>query len=485
MIELRDYQKKGIEQLKQKIIQGKKKVIFWCATGGGKTPVMSEIVYNAVQKNSPVLTVMYGQDLVRKTHNNYKEYHNLNPTIYMGAKKELSNNTIASISTIEKNFPDHPFRVVILDEAHGSNAPSYQRLFSAYPDAIFIGFTATPFMRNGKPLAAWEDYVYPITMIQLREQKFLCSAKVFSPVKMDIDSCSVQNGEYKTADLYSSAMPIIGDIVQNYIDYGENRTTVLFAVNRNHAKEMAKAFNNKNIPAVAVDSESPTEERNRAIDDISSGKIRVLCSVNIFNQGIDIPSIGCVIMARPTMSECVFCQQIGRGLRPYKNKDYLIIIDNADNCSRHGLPYDTRIPSLENIKIEITARETVVTCKECFAVYKGSFCPYCGNVPKIKPREIKIIKGSLEEIICPRCRSNQISLRYNGPHIQQYCTVCSKHIKFMKKNPNESPRSYYEKMKRIKGRKSSFPYFMVWKKFGESSIDEIDYPDWFLDYVRK
>ena len=236
---------------------------------------------------------------------------------------------------------------------------------------IYIGLTATPFMVGKKYHDLWDSCIQTISSKELMEQGFLTDADVYAPEKqVDVSQLKVgMSGDYKASELFEAMgdSAIVGDIVDTYKKYGNNRPAILFAVHVAHSKLMAEAFNRAGINAIHCDADTPTDERERAIKGLKDGKYSILCNVNIFSTGVDIPQAEIGIMARPTASEILFIQQLGRLLRPCKIcgkcgtaygaeencyqcgydvpsyvKGNATILDHGNNSSRFGLPFDHR-----------------------------------------------------------------------------------------------------------------------------------------------
>lgn len=424
----RTYQVNGILKLREKIIFDKKKrIILMCPTGGGKGLIMAMLADMALKKGSKLLTILYGSDLIIQTQENYKRYYDIDSQIIMADyKSKPSNSIIASISTLHRRkLPDADF--IIIDECHQSKSDSYKKILEHYKDKIIIGFSATPFNH----LDNYEDCIVLASVQELIDQGFLVKPRHFKPKRATIktDGLKIVKGEWQDEDLEREALKITGDIIGEWLDRAKDRPTVIFCVNVKHSIELADAFNNAGIPAIHIDGETPTEERSRAIASLKSGEIKIITNVNVFSTGIDCPEISCVGLARPTHSEILYIQQVGRGLRPAKNKNDCIIIDYADNYSRHDLvtidrqpvitPKDKKKKSKDDVK-EIK----VWLCQACFYTnpHNVTVCEDCQQPKPIKETEVKTSSGELEEISAPlKSKKRKIYLgntmpfgKYNG-----------------------------------------------------------------------
>ncbi|HEX5154335.1 MAG TPA: helicase-related protein [Parafilimonas sp.] len=130
----------------------------------------------------------------------------------------------------------------------------------------------------------------------------------------------------------------MADLVQSYIDFALDKKMIVYAVNRSHCARIVEKFNSMGYSAKAIDSYTPTDERQKLVEDFKNNKFKILCNVNIFTEGFDCPDVDAVQLARPTKSLVLFLQQVGRCMRPHQNKQYGIILDNAGLWKEHGLP---------------------------------------------------------------------------------------------------------------------------------------------------
>lgn len=467
--ELRDYQVKGYNQLIEKIKQGNKKIIYWAATGAGKGLCMPHLVNSALLKNKKVLTVMRRRELIFQTDKNYQNYYGIKSGIIMGNEKGFNkslNSQICSIDTIRSRLNKleflKEFDLIIIDECHDTTSPTYQKFFEFMGDKIFIGFTATPFRTGNKPLDFWETYVQPIKPFELKDQGFLVPFRVFAPKLMDLTGIKkLSTGDYNNKQLFAmvSESKIVGDIVETYKKYGRP-PAVLFGVNKAHSALMAHAFREANISATHIDESHNSDERQKAVHDLENGTISILTNVNIFSTGINIPSIKTIILARPTTSEILYVQQVGRGSRTYPGKEYCIVLDHAGNSiNRFGLPYDERDAELGSgttKKSSEKSKQISKQCKECFAILEMSFsvCPYC-DAPLKTEREIKLESGELTEIT------------ETPPHVefQKYKTELSR-LNAVGLQRNWKPNA---------------KYFILYERFGDSIMKfekELGIPSW-------
>jgi DNA repair protein RadD len=182
---------------------------------------------------------------------------------------------------------------------------------------------------------------------------------------------------------------IVGDVVENYQRFADGTRACVFATDVAAAEAMAGQFNAAGVPAACVSGVTPDGERAARVRAFRDGTVRVLVSVDIFDEGFDLPAIETVIMARPTWSLSKYLQQIGRGLRTMPGKDRALIIDHVSNVKRHGLPDAPRAWTLDDRERRGKAAKDpdlvpVTACPECLHAYERIYkaCPYCGHEPE-------------------------------------------------------------------------------------------------------
>jgi len=400
-VKLRNYQEMAIAQLDDEFRKGNRRVILWAIMGAGKTTIATWLIARAVQYDFPVIFIVRGRELVKnasETLDKYKIAHSIN----MAGHWRYDQKKIVQVCSVDtlKSRKNYPFTdkepLIFLDEAH----KNYDEIFEIYPNAFIVGMTGTPF----NDMSSYHSYVHPVEGYELRDQGHLVPEKIYCPHIIDVSAVKIKAGDFEKKQLESvvTSSAVVGNVVQDYITYGQSRPTVCFAVSVEHSLQLTQAFNDAGIKAVHCDANSNDKERKDARDNIVSGRISVICNVDIFSVGWDCPSISCIILARPTWSLTWYMQAIGRGLRSHSGKSNCIILDNAGNVFRHGTPYRIREISLEkpSKKKSRVMDNKVCTCEECFFIFdpeEHTQCPECGWVKPRKLREIKSSDGKLIE----------------------------------------------------------------------------------------
>lgn len=424
------YQEKGLNLLRKAFVDGYKKPLLFMATGSGKSVMFLNIVGNLLKNGKKVCIVVRRKQLVFQTKEHFTKAQ-IDSSMMLNTQKGFSPEKslqICSIDTVlnrDYSFM-REFDFVLVDECHDATSDGYTTFLNSFSEKTrFIGLTATPFPVGKKIHSFWDCVVKPIEVSELRDLGFLVDASVFVPTDIDLsDLKNDASGDYAKKELSKKMqeMTIVGDIVENYKKYGMNKPAVAFCVDKDHSQLICESFNHQGISAIHCDESTPQKERDDAIKKIKSGEIKVLCNVNIFSTGVDIPELEVGLMARPTKSECLYIQQVGRILRPYRKcgkcksqydnskncyvcgydkpeyiKEKAIIIDFGNNSSRHGQPFDVRFAVIkEEDKKEREKKEKPLTktCKNCFMVYdaKLAACPNCEGV-ETKERIYKTADG--------------------------------------------------------------------------------------------
>lgn len=335
----------------------------------------------------------------------------------------------------------------------GNCHKSYDEIFENYKTQYILGLSATPFQNQWN----FDTIIKPIENYELRDSGVLVPDKIFCPNIVDTSNVKIVAGDFQRdaiEDLMSQSQ-IVGNIVDDYIELGESRPAVCFAVSVEHSKLLAKRFNDSGISAMHCDAKSSPEEREKAHKGILDGSIKVICNVDIFSVGWDCPPISCVILARPTWSTIWYLQAVGRGLRSHPGKSDCIILDNAGNVFRHGGPYRIREISLEKPekgkKKKREMDESITTCKECYLVFPSEekCCPDCGWTRP--PRQIKQIDGKLTEY-------------QESPEQKQRALNVKVQVEYHK----------LEYIQRTKGLKPNFAFYKIKEKFGNDGLKALE-----------
>lgn len=307
--------------------------------------------------------------------------------------------TAGMVQTLTRRVDKLPIPdVILVDEAHHALAKSYQRILNKFPQAIVLLFTATPHRTGRVQLdRIADDIIVGQSIHELTEKGFLAPFRYFQPPG-DFDSKLLKRGS--TGDFTNDSMQqamstkIFGHIVKQYKRIADGMQAVVYTYSVDSAIKIANEFNSEGISAIEVDGTTSKERRTVAVQKFRDQEIKILVNVNLFTEGVDLPNVDCVIMARPTASLALYLQFSMRCLNPRPGKT-AIIIDHANNFKSFGYPDDDRDwkQAIKSGKQKSKTLLTdpglsIVTCDYCFAVVKASEvkdgkCPICGKPIKV------------------------------------------------------------------------------------------------------
>jgi DNA repair protein RadD len=393
---LRPYQENSIVSLRRGIQSGHKRILLQASTGAGKTVISSAMIESAVNKNKSVLFVAHRKEIIEQTSAKLDAFgidHGVIMAEHPRYKPRLSVQ-VASIQTLTRRAKPAA-DLLILDECHLSCSKSFTDLIAQYPEAIVIGLTATPIRLDGKGLGSiYSHMVEVISMRDLIDTGFLVAPRVFAPFTPDMAGVKTVAGDYDqhaVSELMDKTS-ITGDIVKHWLSHAKGRKTIAFAASVAHSEHIRDAFVQAGVSAQHLDATTPAWKRDKTLSDWRAGRFDVLSNCGLFIEGLDVPEVSCVILARPTQSLTIYMQAVGRGMRPAPGKTDLIVLDHAGLTHRHGLIDEPREWSLDGKKkgkrkkSEDERALSLVVCEQCFATFaRAEFdkCPECGaELPK-------------------------------------------------------------------------------------------------------
>ena len=238
--------------------------------------------------------------------------------------------------------------MIVIDEAHHALAKTYKEMWERFPNAKFLGLTATPCRLNGKGFTDLFDVLVQSWSVPEFISKGRLATYDFVSIKSDsvtqrlIDSLQKRgaDGDYqnKEMDMLLNKKPSIERLYRSLEEFGKDRKGIVYAINISHAQKITKLYQEHGVKAIAIDSKTPAVERQQDIEAFKKGDIQVLVNVDIFSEGFDCPDVEFVQLARPTLSLAKYLQMVGRGLRVAKGKKNCVIIDNVGLYRVFGLP---------------------------------------------------------------------------------------------------------------------------------------------------
>jgi DNA repair protein RadD len=406
MHQLYPYQQKAVDALRHEYRSGARSVLFVLPTGGGKTVVFSHIAEHARGK---VLVLVHRVELLEQASRSLARFGVPHGTIRSRQDLDLSERVqVASVQTIARRLARIPadwFSLVIVDEAHHSNAGTWAQVLGHFSSAQVLGVTATPVRTDGRGLGEhYERMVLGPLPAWLTDNDYLAAARVFAPpIGFDVRQLRVRAGDYAMDDAAAqlTQRAAMGDVVQHYRRYLDGQTAIAFCCSVAHAEAVAARFAGEGISASSIDGTMSTDQRRELLQQLGAGDLKVLTSCQLIGEGVDVPSVGGCILLRPTQSEALHLQMIGRCLRPQAGK-VAVVLDHVGNVQRLGHHLEEREWTLDGVRkrAKDAAAPAVRICSTCFAAMPATAqaCPECGAVRKITQAELKIIDGELEEI---------------------------------------------------------------------------------------
>ena len=359
---LRPYQQKA----KKEIFDSWDKVgsvMFQMPTGTGKTRLFTSIIHDineySIQRRETVkiLIIAHRTELIDQIDESLKRYKVAHGIIAGGRGKDYTFPVqVASIQTLTNvhNIGDAEklnAQFVIIDEAHHALAATYKKLWKMYPNAKFLGVTATPWRMNHQSFTdLFDTIILSMPIKDFIKQGYLSTYKYFSlrddsSIKKTIGNIEIDRfGEYKEASMEEKMDigSIRAQLLNSYLTFAKGKRGIIYAININHAKHICQEYKDAGYNVVSIDSKTPSAERKELVGKFKNKEIDIIVNVDVFSEGFDCPDIEFIQLARPTLSLVKYLQQVGRGLRPTKNKENCIILDNVGMYANFGLPDEHR-----------------------------------------------------------------------------------------------------------------------------------------------
>lgn len=389
---LRPHQTSLIGKIDSSLAAGIRHLVAQAPTGFGKTIVAATLAKRNLAERRRTLFIVPALSLIGQTVEKFFA-EGICDVGVIQADHEMTNWSrpvqIASVQTLmRREMP--PADMVIIDEVHRWYDAYESWLTGPWKHIPVIGLTATPWTRGlGKH---FDQLIIGATTQQLIDAGYLSKFRVFAPASPDLSGVRTVAGDYRDDDL-SAAMDksaLVADVVTTWLERGQDRPTLCFAVDRAHAKHLQQRFLEAGVSAEYIDAYTERVDRDAIRKRFHDGEVKVVCNVGVLTTGIDW-DVRCIILARPTKSEILFVQMVGRGLRTADGKDDCLILDHSDNTLRLGFVTDIHHDALDDgkprQKAEPKAREALPKkCPSCTYLKppKLLICPACGFKPEPK-----------------------------------------------------------------------------------------------------
>ncbi|MBP7770217.1 MAG: DEAD/DEAH box helicase [Aliarcobacter sp.] len=336
-------QEKALQRLEDLRNNNEKKALIIAATGSGKT-YLSVFDVKKFQAKT-MLFLVHRENILLSAKESFENLlgKKYSYGLYTGNKKEKKADyifsTIQTMSLNYEEFPKNHFDYIIVDEAHHVTSPSYKKVVNYFNPKFLLGLTATSNRMDGNSIYEVfdENIACDIRLNDALEHNLVVPFHYFGI--SDIETLDYENIDLSKIDELAKLLSInkrVDFIIEkmNFYSYnGTKRKVIGFCVSKEHASFMSKSFNERKINSTYLTSDDSILKRVKSIKNLEDENhpLEVIFTVDIFNEGIDIPSINTVLFLRPTNSAIVFIQQLGRGLRKHKNKEFLTVLDFIGN----------------------------------------------------------------------------------------------------------------------------------------------------------
>lgn len=389
---LRPHQIAGIEGIRSSIAAGQTRPILEAPTGYGKTVVAAHLVAAAREAGRRIAFCVPSISLIDQTFERFRE-NGIDPG-EMGIiqadhpwRRPSAPIQIATAQTLSRRLWPIVDEVII-DEAHIQH-DAYRRWMGdpEWQHVPFVGLTATPGSRGLGKL--FSHVVRPTSLAALIAEGYLAPFVVYAPSRPDLSGVREQSGDYHQGDLAErmDKPGLVADAVETWQRLAAGRPTLCFATGRRHAQSLHGQYLAAGIPAAYVDADTPRQERDRIGRQLATGEVLVAVNIGTLTTGIDW-DVRCIQLCRPTKSQMLFVQMIGRGLRTAPGKADLVILDHSDNHARLGFATDIRFrldDGAPKARAKRREAEDAVAlprcCPSCTALMlpRAATCTACGT----------------------------------------------------------------------------------------------------------
>lgn len=352
-MKLRPYQQECLSRLRARYRDGARRLLVSLPTGTGKTVVFATMP-SFFDMKKRMLVLAHRQELLEQAA---AKFEAAAPGLSVGIEQGSRNAppdariVLASVPTVGREassrllrLDPEQFYLIVVDEAHHAVATTYRRVFDHFglfekdTKRLLVGFTATPRRGDKQTLAeVFEEIAYARSLPEMVRAGYLCPVRGWRVhTSIDIGAVRIRHGDFVESDL-ARAVDVAernGLVVDAYLRYAPGRRAIVFGVNVAHVHALAAAFSERGIPAAAVWGAMTPEQRREALRQFRDGEVSVLTNCNVLTEGFDEPRVACVLMARPTRSQLLYAQMVGRGTRLHERKSDLLVIDIVDNSAR-------------------------------------------------------------------------------------------------------------------------------------------------------
>ena len=353
---LREYQQNVLENLRREW-QKHRSVMVQMPTGTGKTILLAAVIRESLPQplqregrtTLGILIVAHRRELIEQISDTLDAFGVEHGIILAGQTEDGTKKVqVASIQTLSRRDNELNPSLVVVDEAHRALAETYRELWERWPEAKFLGLTATPCRLSGEPFTDLFDVlVQSWSVVEFIRKGWLSDVEY---VSVRSDSVAIQkvaslnkrgaDGDYQTKQMANvlDVPESIEHLYRSYRKYADGKKGIVYAINQQHARHIAEYYQEHGVNCCMIDSNTPSGQRQQWVEDYRQGRIDVLVNVDIFSSGFDCPEVEFIQLARPTLSLALYLQQIGRGMRISEGKSKVTILDQVGLWLVFGLP---------------------------------------------------------------------------------------------------------------------------------------------------
>lgn len=317
------------------------KVLAVLPTGAGKTIIFSKVTERSLPGRTLILA--HREELIEQAVSKIKSTTGISAQVEKAERKAGRNAdvVVASVQTLQgdrlEGWPQDHFSRIVVDEAHHALSDTYRRILEHFCTARVLGVTATPFRGDKKNLGSlFENVAFEIGLIDLIKQGYLSPIRIKSvPLQIDLNGVRTVSGDYDLDQVDQALDPILTRVATAILEQAAGRKVLVFLPLRKTSQKFADILNGIGIRARHVDGLS--DDRKEILESFGKGEFQVLCNAMLLTEGYDEPSVDCVCILRPTKSQPLYAQMVGRGTRLHPGKTECVLLDFLWLHEKHSL----------------------------------------------------------------------------------------------------------------------------------------------------
>lgn len=337
------------------------RVLAVLPTGAGKTVIFSKVTERSLPGRTLILA--HREELIQQACDKIKSVTGIEAEIEKAEKvaHRWANVVVASVQTLQgdrlEGWPQDHFARIVVDEAHHALSPSYRNVLDWFAPARVLGVTATPFRGDKKNLGAlFETIAFEVGLIDLIKKGYLAPIKIKSiPLSIDLNNVKTTTGDFDLDQVDAAIAPVLAGAAEAISKEAANRKVLVFLPLRKTSIAFAAMLNAMGIRAAHVAGDS--EDRAEILSDFSKGKYQVLCNAMLLTEGYDEPFVDCIVILRPTKSQPLYAQMVGRGTRLAQGKSDCLLLDFLWLHEKHSLIRPAHLVAGSTEEAEYITRE--------------------------------------------------------------------------------------------------------------------------------